>query len=631
MIDPSYYKRCQCKGPLKDKEGNPVLNADGKPKIGDIGLSCPKLSKKGHGSWYLYFEAERGEGNKRARVRRGGFAKRDDAKDKAKELYAEIMAGTDVLSDETCGAFFHRWIDKKKSLARTTRHGYQEHVDNYLLPHLGHIKRRNLKVRHLDKMYDAIEKENNRRILHRLRVDELQKARDAAHQAWVRAAGYANRERRRPLRRAFLDANAALREGKKGLRKVTSAATMHRINDTLSSALAWGIKREQAFSKNWAQLVELPTATRPKPLVWTRERIEHWKRTGEKPGPVMVWTPQLTGQFLDFVKGDWLYELWHTFIFNGPRRGEMAALPWTEVDLDALWLRISQQIVEVAYELYGEAPKAHSVRTVSLSLESGDNLAAFRAKQEKQRLKWAGAYVDSGRVWTHENGEGLHPDWISRRFARLVELSGLPPVRLHDLRHLAATLSLLAGNDIKVVQEKLGHSSRQITSDTYTSVLPEMMRAEAESVMAVVPRDVPYSVRTPLAIPERAWQNGLAVFFTHGARQPDDSWVVGAQAHPDSDLLGVISLVGRGQDDAANGAVKWVKDHCTANDLELVRVESFSALYAEEQRGDFSFTRFTVARSEEAPDLDGWTLPTGLPSSAGRVTKRPPKGRRKSM
>ncbi|GAA5005668.1 tyrosine-type recombinase/integrase [Streptomyces hyderabadensis] len=106
-------------------------------------------------------------------------------------------------------------------------------------------------------------------------------------------------------------------------------------------------------------------------------------------------------------------------------------------------------------------------------------------------------YVETGRVWTHENGEALHPDWIFRRFTRLVELSGLPPVRLYDLRHLAATLSLLAGTDIKVVQEKLGHSSRQITSDTYTSVLPEMMRAEAESVMAVVPREVPFEVRPP--------------------------------------------------------------------------------------------------------------------------------------
>ncbi|MFE2179314.1 tyrosine-type recombinase/integrase [Streptomyces sp. NPDC059455] len=626
MFSPSYYRRCQCKGPLKDEEGNPVLDADGAPKIGDIGLTCPKLGK-GHGTWYFYFEAERGAGNKRARVRRGGFAKLDDAKKKAKELYDAATAGTDVLSDETCGDFFLRWIKAKKSLARTTRHGYEEHINLYLLPHLGHIKRRDLKVRHLDKMYDAIEKENAERILHRLRVDQLQKERDEAHRAWVKAAG--KKEERRTARRAFLDANAALREGKKGLRKVTSAATMHRINDTLSSALSWGIKREQAFAKNWAHFVELPPVTRPKPLVWTPERIEHWKRTGEKPGPVMVWTPELTGQFLDFVKGDWLYELWHSFIFLGPRRGEMAALPWAEVSTDALWLRISQQIVEVAYELYGEAPKADSVRTLSLSLESGDNLVSFRAKQEQKRQEWGDAYIETGRVWTHENGEALHPDWISRRFTRLVELSGLPPVRLHDLRHLAATLSLLAGTDIKVVQEKLGHSSRQITSDTYTSVLPEMMRAEAESVMAVVPRDVPFQVRAPLTIPETAWQGDIAIFFVHGARHPGDTWAVGAQSQPDSDLLGMITLAGRGQDDAANAAVKWIRDHCTANDLELVRVENFNDRYPEEQRADFSLTRFTIARSE-SPGLDGWALPTGLPPTAARTARRTSKGRRKA-
>ncbi|EST24207.1 tyrosine-type recombinase/integrase [Streptomyces roseochromogenus] len=526
-----------------------------------------------------------------------------------------------------CGDFFLRWIKAKKSLARTTRHGYEEHIHNYLIPHLGHIKRCNLKVRHLDLMYDAIEKENAERVLHRLRVDQLQKDRDAAHQAWVRAAG--KKEERRAARRTFLDANAALREGKRGLRKVTSAATMHRINDTLSSALSWGIKRESAFAKNWAQLVELPPVTRPKPLVWTPERIEHWKRTGEKPGPVMVWTPQLTGEFLDFVKDDWLYELWHSFIFLRPRRGEMAALPWTEVSTDALWLRISQQIVEVVYKLYGETPKADSVRTLPLSLESGDNLVNFRTKQEQKRQEWKDAYDETGRVWTHENGEALHPDWISRRFSRLVELSGLPPVRLHDLRHLAATLSLLAGTDIKVVQEKLGHSSRQITSDTYTSVLPEMMRAEAESVMAVVPREIPFKVRTPMEIPAEAWQGDVAVFFAHGARQSADTWAVGAQPHPDADLLGMITMAGRGQDDAANAAVKWIRDHCAANDLELVRVENFNDRYPEEQRSAFSLTRFTIARSK-SPALDAWSLPTGLPSAAIRTARRGPSRRRKA-
>jgi len=73
-------------------------------------------------------------------------------------------------------------------------------------------------------------------------------------------------------------------------------------------------------------------------------------------------------------------------------------------------------------------------------------------------------------------------------FERLVALSGLPPIRLHDLRHVAATLLLAAGADLKVVQEPLGHSSITITADIYASVLPELAFAQAEAAAALVPR-----------------------------------------------------------------------------------------------------------------------------------------------
>ncbi|HET6355441.1 site-specific integrase [Streptomyces sp.] len=363
-------------------------------------------------------------------------------------------------------------------------------------------------------MYDAIEKENAERILQCLRVEELTEARDAAHRRWVHAAG--KKEERRHARTVWLEANKALREGRRGLRKLTSAATMHRINDTLSSALTWGIKREGAFAKNWAAFVELPAVSRS---YGRPSALSNWKRTGEKPGPVMVWTAQQTGQFLDVIKNDRLYPLWHTFIFLGPRRGEMCALPWTEVSLTDLWLRISAQTVEVAYRTHGEAPKADSVRTVSVGLESAEVLREWKAKQQREREQWSAvdAWAESGLAFTHENGEPLHPDWVTRRFKRLVELSGLPPIRLHDARHISASLSLLAGNDIKVVQEKLGHSSRQITSDTYTSVLPELLRAEAESTLSVVPREVSYRVRQPLKIPESAFRDGLAVVYARAA------------------------------------------------------------------------------------------------------------------
>ncbi|MGW7523800.1 tyrosine-type recombinase/integrase [Streptomyces sp. NPDC054783] len=244
----------------------------------------------------------------------------------------------------------------------------------------------------------------------------------------------------------------------------------------------------------------------------------------------------------------------------------------------------------------------------------------------------AGRGCRSGRLQAHDlapDGEAFHPDWISRRFTRLVELSGLRPVRLHDLRHLANTPSLLAGNDIRVVQEKLGHSSRQITSDTSTSVLPEMTRAEAESVMAVVPRDLPFRVRIPLEIPETAWPGGIPVLFAHGARQPGEKRAVGAQTQPDTDLRGVVILAGRGQDDAANAKVKRIRDHRTAHDLELVRVENFNDRYPEDQRADFSLTHFTIARPV-SPTLAGRALPTGLPPPASRTARRAPSRRRKA-
>jgi hypothetical protein len=75
---------------------------------------------------------------------------------------------------------------------------------------------------------------------------------------------------------------------------------------------------------------------------------------------------------------------------------------------------------------------------------------------------------------------------LTRRFRRLVTVSGLPPVRLHDLRHGTASLALAAGADLKTVQALLGHTSIVLTADTYTSVLPELLADAAEATARLV-------------------------------------------------------------------------------------------------------------------------------------------------
>jgi Phage integrase family len=91
-------------------------------------------------------------------------------------------------------------------------------------------------------------------------------------------------------------------------------------------------------------------------------------------------------------------------------------------------------------------------------------------------------------VFTREDGSALHPEYVSRHFERLARNAGLPPVRLHDLRHGAATLALAGGADLKTVSEMLGHSTFSITADTYASVLPKVARSAAEAAARLVPR-----------------------------------------------------------------------------------------------------------------------------------------------
>jgi integrase len=92
-----------------------------------------------------------------------------------------------------------------------------------------------------------------------------------------------------------------------------------------------------------------------------------------------------------------------------------------------------------------------------------------------------------GWVFTDETGRPLPPDRLTRTFNALVEESGLPPVRLHDLRHGAATLMLLAGEELKTIADQLGHSSVVLTADTYLSVAVELgLKSAADAARLVL-------------------------------------------------------------------------------------------------------------------------------------------------
>ena len=265
-------------------------------------------------------------------------------------------------------------------------------------------------------------------------------------------------------------------------RRTVSAATKQRIRATLRSALTSACK-QQKITYNVARYVELAPGQRPRALVWTDERVERWTRTGQRPSPVMVWTPEQLGVFLDHAQSDRLYGLFHLIAFRGLRRGEACGVHWTEVDLHAMTLSVLWQIVQFGWDTAMTQPKTpYSLRTVALDENTNGVLKAHKARQNEDRLGLGGDWVDTGLVFTKPDGQALHPAEVTERFQALAAEAGLPPIRLHDLRHGAATLALAAGADMKVVQEMLGHSSSTLTRDTYTTVVEEAKHQAAATL-----------------------------------------------------------------------------------------------------------------------------------------------------
>ena len=95
-------------------------------------------------------------------------------------------------------------------------------------------------------------------------------------------------------------------------------------------------------------------------------------------------------------------------------------------------------------------------------------------------------YLDEGVVFAGVSGEVLHPDFVSKRFDRLVKAAGVPRIRLHDLRHTCATTLLEQGVPLKVVTERLGHSSTRITADLYQHASESMQDDAAAKLGAAL-------------------------------------------------------------------------------------------------------------------------------------------------
>jgi integrase len=124
-----------------------------------------------------------------------------------------------------------------------------------------------------------------------------------------------------------------------------------------------------------------------------------------------------------------------------------------------------------------------SRRTIPLTMNLTNMLKAHRRAQNERRMKLGTAYQNNDLVFASKVGTPFFPENIRVKwFEPLLKKSGLPDIRLYDLRHTCATLLLLNGINPKVVSERLGHSPVVMTLDTYSHVLPQMQGEATDSL-----------------------------------------------------------------------------------------------------------------------------------------------------
>jgi len=190
--------------------------------------------------------------------------------------------------------------------------------------------------------------------------------------------------------------------------------------------------------------------------------------------------------FLEYAKDTPNYALFYTSLFTGMRRAELLALRWSDVDLELCQVSVtrSMQYIQAAAPgnriSFKEPKTTKSKRSIALSPSTAITLREHQAKQNELRESLGyPALSDSDLVFSHYDGSPLLPSSVTHAWMKIVRSCGLHGIRLHDSRHTHASLLLKQGVHPKIVQERLGHGSIQITLDTYSHVAPGLQQAAA--------------------------------------------------------------------------------------------------------------------------------------------------------
>lgn len=159
---------------------------------------------------------------------------------------------------------------------------------------------------------------------------------------------------------------------------------------------------------------------------------------------------------------------------TGARRGELAALRWSDIDLEARVVMFARSVVSDGGQPVEKTTKTGAVKRVTVDAGTVAALKAWRAASIEEALAFGVRWSDDRYVFARRP-DG-HEPWglgtFTHRWRALADAHGLAGVRLHDLRHAMVSQLIGDGFDITVASDRAGHSSRSVTINTYAHALP---------------------------------------------------------------------------------------------------------------------------------------------------------------
>jgi integrase len=193
-----------------------------------------------------------------------------------------------------------------------------------------------------------------------------------------------------------------------------------------------------------------------------------------------VWDAANVATVLRASKMDRLYAMYVLALSGGLRQGELFALQWSDVDFSTGCVTVQRSLEELRGQVRVKGTKTGKGRRIDLPAFAMAALQSHRAAMLAEGNIAAPVFCAPGGGWLRKGNV------YRRSFIPMVTAAEVPRIRFHDMRHTHATLLLAAGENVKVVSERLGHASIKVTLDTYAHVLPSMQKAAAEKLQRLL-------------------------------------------------------------------------------------------------------------------------------------------------